>query len=218
MTRKLSRDHLFVRGFVMSALLALSLFLLASCSSSSDEGSTEESTGQSSGSNQMEAVHSMGTHGNHAIAGISWSIPDGWVTAGERPMRVETYFIDTVDTKAECAVYYFGPEQGGAVSANINRWINQMEMADGSSAEDAAMRGTIESDCCEISTVEVAGTYNFSAGPMMKTQEQRPDYLLLGAVVNAPEGSVFFKLTGPKAESQRFKMQFEQMLKSIKKS
>lgn len=204
------KSLLFVLGLI-------AMFLAASCSSSSDE-QQEPETGQMEDTGQMEAAHAMGDQGEHAVAGITWSIPDGWVSAGERPMRVETYFIDTVDTKAECAVYYFGPEQGGAVGANIERWIGQMEQPDGSNAEENATRATIESDCCTINTVEVTGTYNFSAGPMMETKEQRPNYLLLGAVVDAPEGSVFFKLTGPQSESERFKAQFEEMLKSIEKT
>jgi len=199
-------------------LAVAALFMLASCSSSSDNQKQQGESNLPETSGQMEAAHSMGAGGNHSVAGITWTVPDGWVTAGKRPMRVETYFIDTVDTKAECAVYYFGPEQGGAVSANIDRWIGQMEMPDGSSAEKSAIKGTVESECCKISTVEVSGTFNFSAGPMMKSQEKRPDYLLLGAVVDGPEGSVFFKLTGPNAEKARFENQFNGMLKSIKKA
>jgi len=216
MTRKTS-----LKRFVISCGVAATfMFLIASCSSSDDEMPKDESSSSSQPANtgQMEAAHSMASEGSNSVAGITWAVPDGWVSAGQKPMRVETYFIDKQDAKAECAVYYFGPEQGGAVGANIERWINQMQMPDGSKADDNAMRGTVESECCKIATVEVAGTYNFSAGPMMKTQEQRPDYLLLGAVVDGPEGSVFFKLTGPKANAETFKTQFNSLLKSIKKS
>ena len=141
------------KTLALSLLLsAVALFLLASCSSSSDETPPTPETSQMPQSDQTQAAHSMGGGGNHTVAGITWSVPDGWVTAGERPMRVETYFIDTIDTKAECAVYYFGPEQGGAVAANIDRWINQMEMPDGSSAESNAVKGSVESECRDLSS------------------------------------------------------------------
>ena len=152
------------------------------------------------------------------IRDSDWTVPAGWAAAGEKPMRVATYLIDPADPKAECVVYYFGEGQGGATDANISRWINQVKQPDGSDSNAKAQRGTVTSECCEVATVEVGGTYLFSAGPMMQTQEERPDYVLLAGIAPAPKGNVFFKMTGPKANAEKSREAFMTLLKSIKKS
>lgn len=173
---------------------------------------------QRSGGEMQMDVHASHGGGANSVAGIEWSVPEGWVSAGEKPMRVATYFIDPTDGKADCAVFYFGSGQGGDVEANISRWINQVRQPDGSDSGAKAVRGTIESKCCEVATIEVTGTYLFSAGPMMQVQEERPDYLLLGGIVEAPEGNVFFKLAGPSAKAEEFRAAFTSLLKSIRTS
>lgn len=204
----------------VAAMLALSL---TACSSS-DTPKTETENTQQQSTQQTQTPSQMMPQNPHAgaavttVAGIDWTVPDGWAAAGEKPMRVATYLIDPADPKAECVVYYFGAGQGGAVDANISRWINQVKQPDGSSSEAKAKRGTVASECCEITTVEVDGTYLFSAGPMMQTQEERPDYVLVGGIAPGPQGNVFFKMTGPKANAEKSMAQFMELLKSIKKS
>ncbi len=204
----------------MAALVVA--LMLSSCSSSEQPKPQSENTQQpaTQQSQPPAGENTANPHGSvpNTIAGIAWAVPSGWAAAGEKPMRIATYLIDPADPKAECVVYYFGTGQGGATDANINRWINQVKQPDGSSSEAKAKRGTVASDCCEIATVEVEGTYMFSAGPMMQTQEERPDYVLLAGIAPAPQGNVFFKMTGPKANAEKSRESFMALLKSIKKS
>jgi hypothetical protein len=44
---------------------------------------------------------------------------------------------------------------------------------------------------------------------------KKPGYRLLGAIVEAPEGPVFFKLTGPAKTVAVAKADFEKMLSSL---
>ena len=60
-----------------------------------------------------------------AAGGISWESPPRWKLGPRRAMRAATYKIpanpgDAED--AECAVFYFGPGQGGSIEANLQRW------------------------------------------------------------------------------------------------
>ncbi len=199
------------------------VLLLTACSSGEKAPPQTQGNQQPATQQAQQPAGQMQTnpHGGVAVttvAGIDWTIPAGWAPAGEKPMRVATYLIDPADPKAECVVYYFGQGQGGATDANINRWINQVKQPDGSDSNAKAQRGTIASECCEIATVEVGGTYMFSAGPMMQTQEERPDYVLLAGIAPAPQGNVFFKLTGPKANADKARDAFMTLLKSVKKS
>src|ERR1700682_427847 len=51
-------------------------------------------------------------------AGVQWTIPPGWSAQPARQMRVATY---TVPEDGECAVFFFGQGQGGAVDPNLQR-------------------------------------------------------------------------------------------------
>ena len=68
--------------------------------------------------------------GAATVAGISWSIPSGWSEQPPRQMRVATYAVPAASGDAEggeCAVFYFGNDQGGSVEANIDRWVAQFD-------------------------------------------------------------------------------------------
>ena len=51
----------------------------------------------------------------------------------------------------------------------------------------------------------------------MESQGSFDNYRLLGAIVDAPEGAVFFKLTGPSATVAAAEKDFDSMISSIQK-
>ena len=53
---------------------------------------------------------------------------------------------------------------------------------------------------------------------MMQSQGKKPGWLLNGAIVEAPDGLVFFKSVGPAATMQKAQPQIEEMLKSLAKA
>lgn len=110
-------------------------------------------------------------------------------------------------------VNYFGPGQGGGVDANIERWKGQMLGTDGKPAvakiDKRAGRGV------PITVVDTTGTYSGMGGPMMAGAKPAPGYRLIGAIVEGPGGSVFFKLTGPAKTIAAQQKNFEQLLTSI---
>lgn len=159
------------------------------------------------------------TGATDAVAGISWTVPSDWERGPERRMRIATYVIGSGPMEADCAVFYFGPGQGGEVQANIDRWIGQFVQPDGSESAEAAQIAAREVAGLRITTIDLSGTYTaFMGGPMSGRQEERPDYRMLGAIVEAPEGPVFFKLTGPANSVENAFDNFHQLVKSVKKS
>jgi len=54
------------------------------------------------------------------------------------------------------------------------------------------------------------------SGPMMQVTGKKDDYRLLGAIVEGPQGLVFFKMTGPKNTMESAEAGFYALLKSIK--
>ena len=129
-------------------------------------------------------------------------------------MRAATYVVPAAagDAEAgECAVFYFGPGQGGGVDENIKRWIGQFE---GGPAASKPAQTTIAG--MKVTTIEHSGTY-MAGGPMTQARTPKPGYRLIGAIVEAPEGAVFFKLTGPAKTVQAAKAAFDKMLQSMTK-
>jgi hypothetical protein len=151
-----------------------------------------------------------------SAGGISWTAPPAWKAQPDRPMRAATYVVPAApggQEDGECAVFYFGAGQGGGVDANIERWIKQFEDGPPTPAKPRPL--TVAG--LKVTTIEHSGTY-LAGGPMMKGAAKKPGYQLVGAIVEAPEGNVFFKLTGPAKTVQAARGAFDKMIHSVRKS
>jgi hypothetical protein len=149
-----------------------------------------------------------------AAGGIRWKIPGEWTLEAERPMRVATYAVPAAPgggEGGECAAYYFGTDQGGDVQSNVARWATQFENLTGPTQTTSEVGGM------KVTNVVITGTYLAPGGPMMQSQGKKDHYKLLGAIIEAPQGSVFFKFTGPEKTVDAAKANFESMLASITK-
>jgi hypothetical protein len=150
--------------------------------------------------------------------GLKWTAPAAWKAQAERPMRVATYTVprsagDTED--GECAVFYFGPGQGGSVDANIKRWIGQFEAPGGGAADKLAKVTKTTVNGMPLTRIDLSGTYKQSGGPMMQSTGSKSGYRLLGAIVEGAQGAVFFKLTAPAKTAAAQQGAFEKMLASV---
>lgn len=179
---------------VTSLLLVLCLF--AGCSKNSGKG------------------EGLGTAEGKA-AGVTWKIPARWTIGGEKPMRVATYLAAPRDGQgepAECAVSYFGAGQGGMVDANVDRWVGQFQDPVPPSKSEREVNGL------KVTTVQIGGTYLGMGGMMMGgAAAPKENYRLLGAIVEAPDGLVFFKLTGPNQTVADGEKEFDAMIASLAK-
>ena len=150
-----------------------------------------------------------------SIAGISFTAPDAWKeTQPSSSMRAFQFEVPGEgDQKAELAVFYFGEGQGGDIQGNIDRWKAQFtELKDDQQSEKTI------SDA-KIHQVLLEGTYQQSGGPMMAAVgEPLKEAALLGAIIEAPQGAVFLKMTGPGAVVKKAAPDFEALLNSLKKS
>lgn len=147
-----------------------------------------------------------------AVAGVRWSYPETWTRDAGRPMRVVTYTIPAAEgdpEPGECGVFYFGEQQGGDVDGNIQRWGAQFEGA--TQAEKTAM----QVNGLNVTTVKIEGTFLAPGGPMMQSQGKKENYRLLGAIIEAPGGMVFFKCTGPAKTIEAGRAQFLAMINSM---
>jgi len=150
--------------------------------------------------------------------GIRWTEPSGWKPQAQRPMRAATYLVPAAagdQENGECGVYYFGAGQGGSTLANLDRWIGQFVQPGGKPSKDAAKMNAQTIHGLKVTTVDVSGAYTGMGGPMAAAGKPMPGYRLLGAIVEGPEGSVFFKFTGPAKTVGANQQAFEKMIQSV---
>jgi len=167
----------------------------------------------------MLSLALAGTARADQAGGLTWTAPPEWKAQGERPMRAATYSIPAAkgdSEPAELAVFYFGESGGGGVDANIKRWIDQFQKADGTSvAKDAKVKKETIAGL-PATTVDVRGTY--IGGSMMGgSSSPKPGFRFLGAIVEGPGGNVFFKLTGPEKTVASAEKSFRKLLDGVKK-
>jgi hypothetical protein len=113
-------------------------------------------------------------------------------------MRKASYEVPHASGDAEdgeLAVFYFGPGQGGGIDANVDRWVKQFSGV----SPGEVKRADRQANGLRQHTVDIQhGT--FDAGQMAMSASAagpKKDYALAGAIVEAPSGAYFFKMTGP---------------------
>ncbi len=151
--------------------------------------------------------------GEAASVGIDWDVPSRWQNRGESQMRLATYDVPSQGggEAGECAVFYFGPSQGGEADANIDRWIGQFDK------HGSIERSTRTCGGMSVKIVEVEGDFLAPSGPMMESSGTKKDWRLMGAIVDGPNGNVFFKFTGPAKTVKAAAKEFDGMLSSLRK-
>jgi hypothetical protein len=208
--------------------LALVLLVLAGCDRKSEDStststppSTSTSTPPSAAAPNMPPLphgHGMmAPPGDDTPAAISWADPPSWKrNPPANGMRKAEYVIPHTgkDTEnGECVVFNFGAGQGGAVQANIDRWKQQMTPAPG--GEPKTTTSTVSG--MNVTTLEMTGTLKPSS-MMGAPGPAKPGQRMIGAVVEAPGGPWFFKVTGPDATVKDAAPAFRTMIESVKKT
>jgi hypothetical protein len=203
------------REFALAALIVAATIAVPACKKPPEPSGSSGPNLLSVGSGSKPATPAPAP--SALAVAITWEDPSGWTRETRpRPMRHATYKVprasgDTED--GELAVFYFGPGQGGQLEPNVQRWVQQFT----SRKPDEPRRADRSANGLKQHTVEIdEGTYD---GGMMGGGQKatpKPGFGLLGAIVEAPSGSYFFKLTGPKATVQSAKTKFYALLDSIK--
>jgi hypothetical protein len=149
---------------------------------------------------------------------ITWVDPPTWHRVPPKnAMRKASYEVphapgDTED--GELAVFYFGPGQGGGIEQNVDRWVKQFSGV----KPGEVKRADREANGLREHTVEIVrGTFE-SGMPGMGPAGPKKDYALEGAIVEAPSGAYFFKLTGPAKTVAAARPAFLQLIDSVRPS
>jgi hypothetical protein len=184
-----------MKRVALVCLLAAGVTFISGCGKKSDEsGALSDKTG--------------------TVASVKWRVPARWTVLPDRPMRVATYGVPAAEGDAEggeCAASFFGSGMGGDIESNIARWVGQFENP------SEPVRGSREVNGISVATVKLTGDYLSPGGPMMQSTGTKKGYALVGAIIQAPEGMVFFKLTAPAKTAAAAQADFDAMVGSLTK-
>ena len=150
---------------------------------------------------------------------LAWTAPEGWIE--EKPntgMRLAQYRLPRVDGDEEDAVCYVShfPGTGGSVEANLNRWYDQFAQPDGSPSSRAANVKKAKHNGLPQTTVDVSGTFRQMTTPMGPQSEEKPNFRLLGGVIETPIGPWFVKTVGPERTVAKWEKSFYEFMKTFR--
>lgn len=156
----------------------------------------------------------------HAARTPEWEMPEGW--RSETPssrMRKAQYRIPASPGDAEdgeCAVFYFGPGQGGDLPSNIARWAGQFSSPSGEPARAEVTE--VKAGGFDVTRVEVGGNYRGSPMSMAggSSSPEREGFLLLGAIIPGGDANWFVKCTGPQRTMEENREAFDAMIASVR--
>jgi hypothetical protein len=144
------------------------------------------------------------------VGGLTFKRPADWTwVAVSSPMRKAQLKVPGAkpDDSADITFFHFGPDSGGDVQSNAQRWVAQFKGGDG-----AAKIEPQEIGGAKVTLVTTEGT--FSSGMPGGPATQMENYALLGAIIEHKDGNVFVKMTGPAALVKESRKKFLDFLAS----
>ena len=127
------------------------------------------------------------------VGGLTFTRPAEWKWVEvSSPMRKAQLKVPGAkpEQSADIVFFHFGAGAGGDIKANADRWLAQFKGAEGASKiEPLDVQGT------KVTLVSTEGTFSsgMPGGPATPLENQA----LLGAIIEAAQGNVFVKMTGP---------------------
>jgi hypothetical protein len=113
---------------------------------------------------------------------------------------------------AELIVVVF-PGIAGTVDQNVKRWQGQFEGPDGQPPK--AVTEKRKGKNVDVTFVEIAGRYVARLQPGSTEKNDKPNYRLLGAIIETPEAGFYLKMVGPEKTMKEAKGDFDKLIKSI---
>jgi hypothetical protein len=109
---------------------------------------------------------------------------------------------------------------GGAddISRQQEQWFSQMALLDGRDPHTGAIQYDLQIDGMTVHMMSLFGIYIIPTAPGSYEKIEKKPYRLLAAIVEAPDGNVHLKLTGPDYTATIMIEAYMTMIKSIKKA
>ena len=128
-------------------------------------------------------------------------------------MRIAQFRIQNDNgTEGELAVF---SKIGGSIDKNLSRWAGQFQQPDGGNSKEKAEYDSQVVSGIPLTFMYLTGTY-LSGGMMGRPSIEKPNYALHAAIVEAPDGVYYFKMTGPTSIMMKWKTIFRENMAQLK--
>jgi hypothetical protein len=220
-------------------LLAMFVLLLLACSSKK-EAEQKTTTPPPSNNTPTAKVNEDGKlvqkkQLEYQMSGIPFDLNGKPVVVGGMTFTPATQWQDFGPSKSRVAGYAYGPLKdepdsatvlvtftpgGGAddISRQQEQWFSQMALLDGRDPHTGAIQYDLQIDGMTVHMMSLFGIYIIPAAPGSYQKIEKKPYRLLAAIVEAPDGNVHLKLTGPDYTATIMIEAYMTMIKSIKKA
>ncbi len=220
-------------------LLAMFVLLLLACSSKM-EAEQKTTTPPPSNNTPTAKVNEDGslvrkTKLKYQMSGIPFDLNGKPVVVGGMTFTPATQWQDFGPSKSRVAGYAYGPLKDEPDSANVlvtftpgggaddisrqqEQWFSQMALLDGRDPHTGAIQYDLQIDGMTVHMMSLFGIYIIPAAPGSYQKIEKKPYRLLAAIVEAPDGNVHLKLTGPDYTATIMIEAYMTMIKSIKKA
>jgi hypothetical protein len=146
----------------------------------------------------VEGATAADTAGKSAVAGITWTVPAGWVEQPPHESEKARFLVSGDDPNTSFAVTALGP--GMDLAQNVNRWEKQLGLAP-STADEVKQK---------LKTTDLAGT------PALSVELKGESKSIRGVIVPRADRTWFIKLMGPTANVTQHAAEFDGFLKSVR--
>ncbi len=188
----MNKSYQFFRVFLFLSFFGI--FSICACERQAQKRSYDEDAGAP-------------RHGG--VPPLSWQTPDGWTQKSGGNLRLAS-FKSKNDTSLDVSIVALGGVAGG-ISANINRWlkqINRPEMNEEELNQFLAKQEQMTSmDGLKIAVVDLTG---------LQPQRDSSAPSLLAATLELQDRTVFVKMAGTLAEIEKNRGAFRSLCQSLK--
>lgn len=157
--------------------------------------------------------HAADDHKTFTVGNLAFAKPEKWTWVDIQPgMRAAQLEIKGDQGQKAEVVFFNFPGGGGGVQANIDRWLGMFQEA---KDKINARTEKVKKGKGAITYVQAEGTYMSGMPGGAKTAQ--PGSMLQGAIIEAPDPSIFVRLTGPAAVVKAAQEEFRKMVESALK-
>ena len=155
-------------------------------------------------------INNSATSSSTRIGNLLANVPDSWM--GIRPsssLRLMEFRLGLLTDDATLAIF---KNIGGSIDDNLERWSGQF----GYLLSDSEVNIRAENiNGMQVSIISIIGTYT-NRMAFSKPTQPKPNYRLLGAIVDTRDGLYYFKLTGPNTVITGKIEEFTRLIKSLR--
>jgi len=153
------------------------------------------------------------------VAGLTFTVPEKWQSVPpESPARVGRWRIpptpENEGDAVQAVVFFFGPGAGGTTQQNLDAWVSEVSAPGG--AKIVPEIKTRQAGPFKITQETLFGTFQQVVPAPGVPPLEKENYGLLGGVVESPQGTIYWRVTGPAPAITALEPLFAKILDSVK--